>query len=381
MRRRWFIWGVLPCVLLLGVGAYLMTGGKLPSLRTTPPPSAGRQLAPPRPFTPADATLPDAISAGVVAPGEPATMIFNATPQWAPNGRSIAYVRHNDSDHRQRNGDLYLAEFLSGKWVHRWLADGADSPCWSPDGRTLACNQKGLALMTLSSRKIRQVVADDLSDGESYRYHYPVCWSPDGRYLFYRVGCWEWGDSGVYDSTTGKTIDLKLGDAQGMWMSAHQLLLWVNPDEPAEELDGDLVQYDLTTRQKKTLASKGMLVPLAVSADSKTAYLDTGKAIAQLNLATGTVKSVMTLTTRYPAWSPDGTRFAFLDEHWHNGKHERKPFSLYVGSITDGKTRVLATPVVSSADEFRQMHGFAWSADGTWIAYTTGNGDIAIIKP
>ncbi|MCC7243862.1 MAG: PD40 domain-containing protein [Acidobacteria bacterium] len=99
-------------------------------------------------------------------------------PHWAPDGRSLAF-----SSDRGGNYDVWLLTLASGD-VRRLTTGGSNEsmPAWSPDGKEVAFvshrEPKGIYARTVATGVDRQLAADTAT------LHRPS-WSPDGRTIAY----------------------------------------------------------------------------------------------------------------------------------------------------------------------------------------------------
>ncbi|HEV3139914.1 MAG TPA: S9 family peptidase, partial [Vicinamibacterales bacterium] len=78
-------------------------------------------------------------SDGQEAPRRLTSNIRDTAPRWAPDGKSIAFVRAVEKDNKVQPAQLYLLALDGGE--ARALTDlerGAGSPVWSPDGTAIA---------------------------------------------------------------------------------------------------------------------------------------------------------------------------------------------------------------------------------------------------
>jgi len=149
-------------------------------------------------------------------------------------------------------------------------------------------------------------------------------WAPDGKRVFYHSDC-----AGTYDLYT---VDVDSGVVQQVTAST------CDEREPESAPDGQRLVY----RRNCT--------PDAYNVDGE---------LWVLNLAEGS-ETPLGISGRAPAWSPDGTRLAFMSDR-ANG------WEIYLYDFVSGGTRQLT-------DCAANCRFPAWSPDGRFVAYhaTTG---------
>src|SRR2546427_11240067 len=78
-------------------------------------------------------------TSGSDSPRQLTSGLRDTSPRWAPNGKSLAFVRAIDKDGKTQPAQIYLLPLDGGE--ARALTDlprGASSPVWSPNGKTIA---------------------------------------------------------------------------------------------------------------------------------------------------------------------------------------------------------------------------------------------------
>jgi TolB protein len=72
------------------------------------------------------------------------------TPDWSPDGKRVAFVRHND---------IYVIE-ANGRGLRRLTQGGGNDtdPVWSPDGRWIAFTRWGLYVMRSNGHGLRRLL-------------------------------------------------------------------------------------------------------------------------------------------------------------------------------------------------------------------------------
>jgi len=261
-------------------------------------------------------------------------------PQRSPDGRWIAYtVTTPDSAKDKNNTDLWMTSWDGTQTVQLTSSpDGESTPRWSPDGRYLAFlssreDSSETTQLWLMNRQGGEGVRVTRLKGDVEEY----AWSPDG-----------------------KRIAIVAQDA---------------PDE----LTTDSTQKDTTAAKHggKSTQPKPIVVDRYHFKTDVVGYL--GKRRSHLYLLDVGTRAVQTLTSgRYdeksPAWSPDGTRLAFVSKRAPEDVDRANNWDVYV---MDARAGAPATQLTTSPgrDNPPNAGDLAWSPDGRRIAYVRGAPD------
>jgi len=200
-------------------------------------------------------------------------------------------------------------------------------------------------------------------------------WSPDGKYLSFtssRPGKTRGNQVWLLDRSGGEAMQLTeiKGRLQGHeWSpdSKRLALIIGDPDPEADPGPSPAPGASATPRVPKPI----VIDRYRYKQDGQ-GYLLSGRHtyIYLFDIAT---KKLERLTKSKwdessPAWSPDGTRIAFMSNH--SDDPDRDPAAqLYVVSATPGSTEKQLTPVTTRAGRSRPE----WSPDGKWIAFLEGD--------
>lgn len=255
-------------------------------------------------------------------------------PTWSPDGRRLAFITQ-----REDTGNLHIIE-----------ADGSDRdeiygapvplfpPAWSPDGSRIA----------MADANGRLVVWEQLEDGRSQyaaqSLGIPIlgslAWSPDGNHLAF-VGGQERPQSyeeqpQIYVWNLERAALSRVTDMAG------------GPMAPAWSPDGSRIAF-----------TNGWYGPgcasMAVDLGPQDAFFGVHIVDVEREITTRLSDNAC---HHSPAWSPDGTRIAFVSEersaHWVEVVWVERPEEAYVMHTSD-------------ADH----PAFAWSPDGEMIALST----------
>ncbi len=232
-----------------------------------------------------------------------------ATLNWLPNGHEIVFARRHDG-----HADLVVMND-DGTNVRQLTTTNADEsdPAYSPDGGRLACVShipgatEDILVMNADGSDRRRVTMDP------HRNMAPA-WSPDGRQIAF------------VSDRAGSDFDLYRMNADGS--GVERLTNGGNHGAPQYSPDG-----------MKLVFQAGHAVYLFDLATKKTTPVTAEPASAM-----------------YPAWSPDGSRIAFMTRR--NGHAE-----IFTMSADGTDQRVLV-----SMPGFDAMNP-RWSPDGTRIAF------------
>jgi Tol biopolymer transport system component len=239
--------------------------------------------------------------------------LIDYEPAWSPDGNTIAYI-HGDTS-LEKTGIYFMSSDGSNSRMF-FSSTTANSPEWSPDGKWIAFEMKA------NVYKIR-------SDGDSLiqlttqgRNYYPS-WSRDGENISY--------DSNLLNSVGGYNI-------------------WVMGK------NGDHKRMVVAGRMSNLFNSGNMLY-IGFHAEIYRSDINNGIATKQLTFLNQT--NIYTSDSRFPKYSPDGTKIAFSAQ-------------------PDGGFFQICA-IDSDGSNFRQLtntqgYSFAWSPNGDYIVYTDSRG-------
>jgi len=238
------------------------------------------------------------------------------SPRWSPNRERIAFVRDAPYGRWSRKAPIYLIQ-ADGRGLHT-VARG-HGPRWSPDGRRLLfVNSSGrIVVLEVASGRRREIGRGDL----------PV-WSPDGKQVAFMR--YTYDQRGDVDGSSLLTMRADGSDVRVIVGSGPKALYnpeW-SPDGRmiavyAQELggagEGDIERVDPNTGVTRQLVPPdvGDATEVAWSPDgSKLAFVESDSAVAVLQVKTGHVKVVASVVRpefdRVVKWSPNGKQVGFI---------------------------------------------------------------------
>ncbi|HEY9142135.1 MAG TPA: protein kinase [Bryobacteraceae bacterium] len=310
-------------------------------------------------------------------------------PTWSPNGESIYYV----SDHSlwtvpasggtgrvvledvdaaaihpdgktlafARDGKLWLAALAGGPAKEFWPGPLAPttpttSMCFSPGGSDLAFDNGTVWLFSYPSGKARKLYTG--REGAKEAGVVGVSWFPDGRSLLV-----------ARNSQTSSLVRLAIADGSRQTIYSSSATLQdpsVSPDGtkiayPVGDYEWNVVEVGLADGTVHTLVENGGSNMSPDWAPSGTHFLFSAQGeIMDQEAAGGEFSRRLAETSYDPGaarWSPDGTRFVFVD----NGLTNR----LMLANASGGHATLL--------DQADGIRGLAWSPDGQWISYHRQN--------
>ena len=254
-----------------------------------------------------------------------------ADPQRSPDGTWVAYTLTTiDAEKDTRNTDLWMARWDGSEQLQLTSSpDNETSPRWSPDGKYLAFlasrgsdddKKQGAQLWLLPRQGGEALKVSDVKGGLS-----DVQWAPDSARLAF-------------------------------------VMRDVNPADEPEKMEG----------WKRKTTPPIVIDRYHFKAD-RDGYLTRHYAhIAVFDLATKTATAVTSgqVDDQSPAWSPDGTRLAFISKRAHADPDRTSNSDVWVVDAKAGSTprQMTNTPESESGRP-------AWSPDGSRIAVLVGDTD------
>jgi Tol biopolymer transport system component len=283
---------------------------------------------------------------------------------------------------------LYLATRTGSTWKQKLLAENADWPAWSPDGRRLAFHRDGLAVMDMSTRRTRILVPDKVRETvhePSQQIHYPLSWSPDGRYLIYVTAYYEGSQARVLDTRTGKPLAFDLGSANA-WVTSNSVLSsqWGGVDAPAEA--SWIRRIQLPSGTSRTILPDHSALSVFVPGQAGYAWLwmktnpPSGEGIYRMDLKSGGLTKLLSVCAEEWYWDPTGRQFAFIGRASSRPGEEPR-MGLYVGITHNFYYKGVASDAaMPSGNTHDMMKYVGWARDGRSLAYVSNQGDIRVLS-
>lgn len=259
------------------------------------------------------------------------------SPQLSPDGEWVLYtVTNTDVDADRRNTDVWLVKWDGSSRIRLTHTEDVSetAPQWSPDGRFISF---------LSSRpgpaKGNQVWVLDRNGGEARQL----------TQLKGGVSSYEWSPD-----ATRLAIAKRHGDD-------------VEEERPAREArDGGSSPAPKPIVIDRYQFKRDGPTYLTGNARSRVFIYDIARQTAELLTADGDYDE------SGPAWSPDGTKIAFVSNHDEDAERTRNT-DVFVVDARPGSRSTKLTTFNGPDGGGGRGGGLAWSPDGTLIAYGQGS--------
>jgi Tol biopolymer transport system component len=321
-----------------------------------------------------------------LVPGLVMAGVIVDAPAWSPNGARIAFAGGEvDQNGSARSSEVYVAALADGTATRLTEGGGAKSaPSWSPDGRSLVFVRQvprlpgsELGVVAAAGGPVRR-----LTQPRRWEYDDVPVWSPDGGWIAYARGPADTTLSAVYVVRPDGRGSRRLSPAHS-GIPAYEGPVWT-PDgrrvlfaRASSDRDPDLfsIEPDGTALRRVTnndfqdgepawspdgsrigFVREIVTGPRTRPVHNDELFVTPANAPEERRLTHHTFEDLS------PAWSPDGSRIAFVRRVSRGGL-----LAIYTIRAEGGGLRRL-----TSQEAFYSTP--AWSPDGRRIAYTAGFG-------
>jgi len=302
---------------------------------------------------------------------------------WSPDGKRVAYAIFSESwDHqvlRVVNADGTGDRVLSDNRQHVRILPGA----WSSDGSFIATYIEGwdetirIALVSVPDGKVStlKTLAGEVKPSQLWEQQLSV--SPDGRFIAY---AWpdQYGNNELFVLATDGSSEVPVAphatdDDTPFWTPDGKRLVFVSDRAGRRDLLAIEMKDGRPVGEPVSVYSNlGPVRLMGFTGDGSLAYAqplrESNVFVSDLDWAANAAANTRRLSDRFvgtnrdAAWSPDGTRLAYLSERTGTGL-ETNDF-LVIKSLQDGSERDIA---LDSALRVLTDTRPAWTEDGTAI--------------